>query len=100
VSLDTVVRFSDATFFLVAIPNLLGIYLLAKPLRQEISSYRKSVAAGEIKPVPEEDRVNLLDNGFPTSQLNKKEQLHDYGKSHRCAARRSSYPLPHGVLFR
>ena len=77
VSLDTVVRFSDATFFLVAIPNLLGIYLLAKPLRQEISSYRKSVAAGEIKPVPEEDRVNLLDNGFPTSQLNKKEQLHD-----------------------
>ncbi|WP_278821799.1 alanine/glycine:cation symporter family protein [Corynebacterium stationis] len=73
VSLDTVVRFSDATFFLVAIPNLLGIYLLAKPLRKEISSYREAAAAGEIEPVPEKDRVNLLDNGFPTKQTSKKD---------------------------
>ncbi|MDN6285738.1 MAG: alanine:cation symporter family protein, partial [Corynebacterium casei] len=69
VSLDTVVRFSDATFFLVAIPNLLGIYLLAKPLRKEISSYRKAAAGGEIEPVPERDRVNLLDNGSPTKNI-------------------------------
>ena len=73
VSLDTVVRFSDASFFLVAIPNLLGIYLLAKPLRKEISSYRQAAAAGEIEPVPEKDRVNLLDNGFPTNQAKKKD---------------------------
>lgn len=60
VSLDTVVRFSDATFFLVAVPNLLGIYLLAKPLRKEIAGYRKSVAAGEVEPVAENERVNLM----------------------------------------
>ena len=70
------VRFSDATFFLVAIPNLLGIYLLAKPLRKEISSYRQAAAAGEIEPVPEKDRVNLLDNGSPTNQVIKKEPPH------------------------
>ena len=63
VSLDTVVRFSDATFFLVAIPNLLGIYLLAKPLRKEISEYRKAAYAGEIEPVPESERVNLMGRG-------------------------------------
>lgn len=60
VSLETVTRFSDATFFLVSIPNLLGIYLLAKPLRTEISSYRESVDAGEIQPAPENEQVKML----------------------------------------
>ena len=53
-----------------------GIYLLAKPLRKEISSYREAAAAGEIEPVPEKDRVNLLDHGFPTNQAKKKEDPH------------------------
>lgn len=60
VSLDTVVRFSDATFFLVAIPNILGIYLLSKPLREEISNYRDAAYAGEIPLVAEHERVNML----------------------------------------
>lgn len=60
VSLDTVVRFSDATFFLVAVPNLLGIYLLSGKLRKEIREYHAAVEAGEVVPVPEEERVNFL----------------------------------------
>ena len=75
VSLETVVRFSDATFFLVAVPNLLGIYLLAKPLRKELSSYRKAVSAGEVEPVPEKDRVNLLGNVLsPTNSSSKDDE--------------------------
>ena len=62
VSLDTVVRFSDATFFLVSIPNILGIYLLTKPLRRELTLYRQAADAGEIPLVPEDERVNLLDS--------------------------------------
>lgn len=60
VSLDTVVRFSDATFFLVSIPNLLGIYLLAKPLRKEITEYRASVDNGTIDVVPEHEQVKMF----------------------------------------
>lgn len=60
VSLDTVTRFSDAAFFLVSIPNLLGIYLLAKPLRQEIRNYRSAVDAGQVHPVPEHEQVKML----------------------------------------
>ncbi|AKK08262.1 alanine/glycine:cation symporter family protein [Corynebacterium testudinoris] len=60
VSLDTVVRFSDAMFFLVAIPNLLGIYLLAGPLKREIEGYREDARCGRIKIVDKEDRAPLL----------------------------------------
>ncbi|MBV7282127.1 alanine:cation symporter family protein [Corynebacterium sp. TAE3-ERU30] len=60
VSLDTVVRFSDAAFFFVAIPNILGIYLLAGPLRREIAGYRKATAAGKMEPAPEPEQVKML----------------------------------------
>lgn len=60
VSLDTVIRFSDSLFFLVAVPNILGIYLLAKPLRRELTSYRDAVAANKIPLAPKDERVNLL----------------------------------------
>lgn len=60
VSLDTVVRFSDAAFFLVAIPNILGIYLLAKPLRKELMDYRADVDANRVELIHESERVNML----------------------------------------
>lgn len=47
VSLDVVVRFSDAMFFLVTVPNLLGIYLLGKKLKQEIQDTEMMSRLGE-----------------------------------------------------
>src|SRR5699024_7422221 len=60
VSLDTVVRFSDAMFFLVTVPNLLGIYFLAKVLRREIFDQRVGMRTGAIPLVPLEERSTML----------------------------------------
>lgn len=60
VPLDAVVRFSDALFFLVAVPNILAIYLLLRPLRQEVFEYRRAAANDEIEIVPEAERAPML----------------------------------------
>lgn len=60
VSLDTVVRFSDAMFFLVTVPNLLGIYFLAKVLRREIFEQRTGMHTGTIPTVPLKERSTML----------------------------------------
>jgi len=41
VQLGALVDLSDALIFLVAIPNLLGLYLLSPVLKQELLSYRE-----------------------------------------------------------
>lgn len=60
VSLDTVVRFSDAMFFIVTVPNLLGIYFLAKVLKKEIEEQRHGMRTGAIPIVPEAERSTML----------------------------------------
>lgn len=60
VTLDTVVRFSDAMFFLVTIPNFLGIYFLARVVRREIFNHRLGVRTDQIPVVPPADRSTLL----------------------------------------
>lgn len=44
------VDFSDAIFFLMAVPNLLGIYLLAPAVKRELARYLAKVKTGEIRP--------------------------------------------------
>ncbi|WP_462418343.1 alanine/glycine:cation symporter family protein [Kytococcus sp. Marseille-QA3725] len=56
VSLDTVVGFSDSMFFLLTLPNLLGLYLLSGVLRREMTSHTRAYAKGEIPEVPEHER--------------------------------------------
>ncbi|MBZ8178256.1 amino acid carrier protein [Corynebacterium poyangense] len=68
VSLETVTRFSDALFFLVAVPNLVGLYLLGPAIRAEIKNYREGVRDGRITPVPKEERSTLLGNPMPKQQ--------------------------------
>ncbi|MDJ0868792.1 MAG: alanine/glycine:cation symporter family protein [Myxococcota bacterium] len=46
VRLDAVLDFSDALVFVICVPNILGIYLLAPVVRTEIDRYWKAVAAG------------------------------------------------------
>ncbi|WP_066913129.1 alanine/glycine:cation symporter family protein [Millisia brevis] len=50
-ALDSVLGFSDAAIFLMSIPNLIGLYLLARVLKKEINQYRNKIATGEIAPV-------------------------------------------------
>lgn len=67
-SLDAVIAFADASFFLMAIPNLLGIYILSKVLRLEILGFTRRVRAGSIDEIEDQDlRVGMGDHE-PTEQ--------------------------------
>ena len=50
VHLGAVLDFSDAMVFLIALPNLIGLYLLAPVLKRELNGYRKRVALGPTGP--------------------------------------------------
>ena len=49
IPLTSVLDFSDAMLFAMAIPNILGIYLLAPVVRREMKSYFARVESGEIR---------------------------------------------------
>jgi AGCS family alanine or glycine:cation symporter len=48
-NLGKVVDFSDAMFFAMAFPNILGLYILAPEVKRELNSYLARVKSGEIK---------------------------------------------------
>ena len=50
IQLDAVLDFSDAMVFLVTLPNVLGLYILAPVIRRELKSYRQRLADGSIRP--------------------------------------------------
>lgn len=50
-ALDAVLGFSDAAIFLMSIPNVIGLYILARVLKKEISQYRAKITSGEIQRV-------------------------------------------------
>ena len=49
IPLTSVLDFSDAMLFAMAIPNILGIYLLAPIVKREMKSYFARVKSGEIR---------------------------------------------------
>ncbi len=49
VNLSAVLDFSDALIFIVALPNILGLYVLAPVIRKELLSYQKRLQSGEIQ---------------------------------------------------
>ena len=59
ISLDSVIAFSDAMFFLMAVPNLLGIYFLSRVLRLEILRHRYRVSVGALEEVDPELQVGM-----------------------------------------
>jgi len=48
-ALGPVIDFSDSMIFLMSIPNLIGLYLMAKVVRSVITSYYDRVQSGEVK---------------------------------------------------
>ncbi|WGF87913.1 alanine/glycine:cation symporter family protein [Marinivivus vitaminiproducens] len=47
-SLDAVIDFSDAMLFAMAIPNVIGLYILMPVVREEMGSYQGKLDRGEI----------------------------------------------------
>jgi AGCS family alanine or glycine:cation symporter len=48
IQLTAVLDFSDAMVFLIAIPNILGLYLFAPEVKREVQDYMRRVRAGEV----------------------------------------------------
>lgn len=59
ISMDAMVGFADSTAFLVTVPNLIGLYVLARVVRFEVLRYRRRVDTGVIAAVPEDLRVGM-----------------------------------------
>ena len=48
IQLSAVLDFSDAMVFLIAVPNILGLYLFAPEVKREVQSYMRRLRAGEV----------------------------------------------------
>jgi len=66
VSLSAVVRFSDAVFFLMTVPNLIGLFFMANVIRKELNGHCEDLKTGILKVVPPAERSTLL--GKPASE--------------------------------
>jgi len=47
-SLDVIIGFSDAMIFAMSIPNLIGVYLLMRVVKRELTEYESGLRSGEI----------------------------------------------------
>ena len=47
--LETIIRLGDNFFMAMAIPNLIGMYILSSKVKREAEIYAKKVKSGEIK---------------------------------------------------
>lgn len=50
---DQLVDFADAVYFLMAVPNVIGLYLLAPVVRRELNSYMSRLKSGKIRSIRE-----------------------------------------------
>ncbi|GIT23162.1 MAG: hypothetical protein CM1200mP40_28440 [Gammaproteobacteria bacterium] len=48
IQLDAVLEFSDALVFVIALPNILGLYILAPVVKKELKRYQRRISSGEI----------------------------------------------------
>ena len=48
IQLTAVLDFSDAMVFLIAVPNIIGLYLYAPEVKREVNDYIRRVRAGEV----------------------------------------------------
>jgi AGCS family alanine or glycine:cation symporter len=54
INLDAVLDFSDALIFVIALPNILGLYILAPIIKRELIDYQTRLNNGSI--------INLRDS--------------------------------------
>jgi len=74
IQLGAVLNFSDALVFVICVPNIIGLYLLAPVVKRELKSYRERLAKGEIvnyRKTPLADRVFDEQNPDPATVIRK-----------------------------
>ena len=49
VQLGPILEISDALVFLICVPNILGLYILAPIVKRELDAYMSKINSGEIK---------------------------------------------------
>lgn len=57
ISFSRLADFSDAVYFLMAIPNVIGMYLLAPVVKRELNDFMQKLKSGEIKNVRENPNI-------------------------------------------
>jgi AGCS family alanine or glycine:cation symporter len=50
-SLDVIIGFSDAMIFAMSIPNLIGVYLLMRVVKRELTEYEADLRSGVVSKV-------------------------------------------------
>ena len=63
VGLDAVIAFSDSMIFLMSIPNIIGLYILAPDVQKSLNSYWERIKSGEIKTYAERQRLQGTGTG-------------------------------------
>ena len=48
IQLTAVLEFSDAMIFLIAVPNIIGLYLYAPEVKRDVSDYMRRIRAGQV----------------------------------------------------
>jgi AGCS family alanine or glycine:cation symporter len=48
IQLDAVLDFSDALIFVIALPNIFGLYVLAPTIKKELNVYKERLASGDL----------------------------------------------------
>ncbi|REB73454.1 sodium:alanine symporter [Cutibacterium modestum] len=59
-NMTSILDLADAMLFLMAVPNVLGMYFLARVIAREIKGHRERVDAGVIPQVPEDAQVGMM----------------------------------------
>ena len=59
-NMTSILGLADAMLFLMAVPNVLGMYFLARVVAREIKGHRERVEAGVIPQVPEDAQVGMM----------------------------------------
>lgn len=56
-TLGSVLSFADAVLFLLALVNIIGLYILAPVVKREVRDFRDKLRSGEIREVDESEKV-------------------------------------------
>ncbi|AEW79797.1 amino acid carrier protein [Cutibacterium acnes TypeIA2 P.acn17] len=59
-NMASILDLADAMLFLMALPNVLGMYFLARVVAREIKGHRERIDAGVIPQVPEDAQVGMM----------------------------------------
>ena len=49
IQLEAVLDFSDAMVFLIAVPNILGLYFFAPEIKREVAEFMAAVSRGDVR---------------------------------------------------